>query len=676
MNVLFIKRIFSNLALLFLLLISLYSQDTLYDCKIELEADVLSFENSQFIIEFQWNRGDIWARKITNLKTAHTWELLDRNSENLWVPDSLSPVSADLKVFRVIGHVLYPDHLVGEITTKYKYFEVRRTYRLYPDVGALAMNLSLKKNSGNIFHHEQCFNEKISLPGRQWRIKSVEFFDRTDGHNNLVYPRESLAFSKPVDLHGNVLIGTDLISNERLFIIKESPLGESQLLYPGFDFQVKWGEITIKNLGALYSEIPNDQWFRCYGYVIGAGGKADIETLLAIRKYMKSIRKHNEGAGEMILLNTWGDRGQDGKISEVFALKELHKGKELGITHFQLDDGWQQGLSKNSKSSSGNLWDLWSREEWEPHQTRFPSGLGPVMEAASDHGIKMGLWFHPSNANSYSFWKEDAEIIMDLYNKWGISIFKIDGMALNDKNADIHMRDIFDTISMLSHGNIIFNVDVTADKRGGYFYLNEYGNIFLENRYTDWGNYYPHWTLRNLWQLSEYVPPEKLQIEFLNNSRNTQKYHEKDPLRPYAVPFDYIFATTMAGQPLAWMESSGLPEEAFQINPLIERYKEVMEKFHQGYIFPIGEMPDGRSWTGFQSISDDHSGYFLVYRENNDYRSINMQTFLPGGQNVKLEKILGFGSNFECPTGGKGEITFKLPGKYTYGLFHYVTEHY
>ena len=126
------------------------------------------------------------------------------------------------------------------------------------------------------------------------------------------------------------------------------------------------------------------------------------------------------------------------------------------------------------------------------------------------------------------------------------------------------MRNIFETVTSRSNGNIAFNVDATTDLRGGYFYLNEYGNIFLENRYTDWGNYYPHWTLRNLWQLSEFVPPEKLQIEFLNNTRNLHKYDEEDPLRPSAVPFEYVFAVTMAAQPLAWMEASGLPEEAFR----------------------------------------------------------------------------------------------------------------
>ena len=80
--------------------------------------------------------------------------------------------------------------------------------------------------------------------------------------------------------------------------------------------------------------------------------------------------------------------------------------------------------------------------------------------------------------------------------------------------------------------------------------FNEYGNIFLENRYTDWQNYYPYWTLRNLWMLSKYVPAEKLQIEFLNKWRNTDKY-KGEVFAPENYSFEYLFATTLAGQPLA-----------------------------------------------------------------------------------------------------------------------------
>ena len=104
--------------------------------------------------------------------------------------------------------------------------------------------------------------------------------------------------------------------------------------------------------------------------------------------------------------------------------------------------------------------------------------------------------------------------------------------------------------------------------------------------------------------LSKYVPAEKLQIEFLNKWRNTEKYAGA-PFAPANYSFEYLFATTMAGQPLAWMEASGLPEEALGIGALIERYKEVQHDFHRGVILPVGDEPSGRSWTGFQSVDGE-----------------------------------------------------------------------
>jgi len=37
-------------------------------------------------------------------------------------------------------------------------------------------------------------------------------------------------------------------------------------------------------------------------------------------------------------------------------------------------------------------------------------------------------------------------------------------------------------------------IDCRAELAGGV--------LVLENRYTDWVNYHPHWTLRNLWMLA------------------------------------------------------------------------------------------------------------------------------------------------------------------------------
>ena len=165
--------------------------------------------------------------------------------------------------------------------------------------------------------------------------------------------------------------------------------------------------------------------------------------------------------------------------------------------------------------------------------------------------------------------------------------------------------------------------------------------------------------------------PQNLQIEFLNKWRNPDKYKSDDPLAPINVPFDYIFATTMVGQPLAWFEGANLPEEAFEIAPLVKQYRDVMHDIHSGQIFPIGEEPTGCSWTGFQSVIDETSGYFIVYREYNANDNQKLQTWLPANKQVELKKILGFGKDFSTQTGKNGKVMFTVPERWSFAVYQY-----
>jgi hypothetical protein len=259
-----------------------------------------------------------------------------------------------------------------------------------------------------------------------------------------------------------------------------------------------------------------------------------------------------------------------------------------------------------------------------------------------------------------------------LYRKYGIRIFKIDGLGIPSKKAEKNLRRLFDRVLEQTDNAVMFNLDATAGRRGGYHMFNEYGNIFLENRYTDWGNYYPYWTLRNLWMLSKYVPAEKIQVEFLNKWRNDHKY-KGDAFAPSGYSFEYVFAVSMAGQPLAWMEASNLPEEAFDIAPVIRKYREISADFHRGIILPIGEEPSGCSWTGFQSICSEKEGYVIVYREASEKTESFVKTWLSEGRKVKFTPVLGDGKAFTVRVERNGEVRFALPEKNSYVLYRYTT---
>jgi len=586
--------------------------------------------------------------------------------------------NGQLKVTNSLATAMSPAYLKVDVTYSLGELEIKRVFRIYPDCPAIGCDYYLR-GKADFLNNKYETKEKIpiilehlSLPDKHWRLTSVEFFDRTDVTNTLVQTSTGVAYRSEKYLRGNILFADDAINDKGFFILKEAPCAYSYLNYPGYDFKCSIGDIQVVGMGLQPEFLDETNWVRYYGFVTGVTSNGEIGKLKALRTYQEKVRIHKPGRDELIMMNTWGDRGRDSKISEKFALDELNAGAKLSITHFALDDGWQVGRS-GASIYGGSLENIWDNPNyWKPKPDKFPNGFYPVVKHGKELGIEVCLWFNPSADSSYAHWENDADILIDFYHKYGIRTFKIDGVILADKQAEINLRKMFAKIIEATEQNAVFQLDVTGvSKRFGYFYFNEYGNLFLENRYTDWGNYYPYWTLRNLWMLSKYILPQHIQIEFLNKWRNKDKYPNDDIFAPNRITFDYIFAITMMAEPLAWFEGTGLPEEAFKIAPLITTYKKYWSDIHSGQIFPIGNEPSGKSWTGFQSIKEN-GGYFLIFREHNNKKQEALSTWVPEGQKIKCQSILGQGKDFKTTVNEGGRINFELPCENNFALYKYT----
>lgn len=664
----------------------------LNSCKASLTGNVLTLENDHLSRSYNWNNGDLISTQLTDKKTRHTW-LLNGTKPDCILPGSGKAESGKLTVEEVAATPIAPAYLKAQVDVKFGNLFVRRVFRIYPNSPAIACDFYLKGsiaakwatanlNVGDLRNIEKIealtdgkanptIMETLSLPGKHWRLNAVEFFDVTDRRNNLVQEYQQLLYNGESRLKGNLLFVDEVLTDRGIFILKETPTAEAQLAYPGFDFLGHWGSVQAAGIGIQPQDIRKDDWVRCYGFVTGVTAGGELGKLQALRSYQQNLRTHLPERDDMVLLNTWGDRSQDKKIGIDFSLNEIRAAHRLGITHFQLDDGWQTGRSAASALTKGSFEGIWKRRDyWEPDVTKFPDGLSPLVALGKKLDIEVCVWFNPSQDSSYVHWKDDAGALISLYQKYGIRTFKIDGVQVLDKQSDINIRKMLDSVMKVTNNQAVFNLDVTAGKRYGYHYFNEYGNIFLENRYTDFGSYYPYWTLRNLWMLSKYVPAQNLQIEFLNNFRNTDKYAKDDLLAPSTVSFEYEFALTMMAQPLAWMEASGLPEKAFSITPVIKKYVALQTKVHAGQIFPIGEEPSGSSWTGFQSVQGNQ-GYLLVIRERNGQTKHTIQTWLPAGKKVKLQAELGQGKSTIATIDKDGRVTFTLAAPNSYALYQY-----
>ena len=58
------------------------------------------------------------------------------------------------------------------------------------------------------------------------------------------------------------------------------------------------------------------------------------------------------------------------------------------------------------------------------------------------------------------------------------------------------------------------------------------------------------------------------------------------------------------------------PQTVKEMSSLIAKWKLERDRMHTGTTFPVGEKPDGFSWTGFVTEAPDgNGGYALLFRE-------------------------------------------------------------
>ncbi|RRJ96153.1 hypothetical protein Ga0100231_019670 [Opitutaceae bacterium TAV4] len=466
----------------------------------------------------------------------------------------------------------------------------------------------------------------VTLRSSHVLVRDVQFMDQTDHYSNFTAVREWMMHpsERPLALKTNLVLvedpATDMGAGAEGFCwVLLAPLRHVRDAWSAaadFSFAFHNGALTASSFPGGYA----------LARVAYTGGQAGATA--ALHEFQRALHEWIPGRDGILLSNTWGDRGRGDRISEAFMLEEIAAARTLGVEVVQLDDGWEKGATSNTAAQRNQgVWNgFWAAdpEFWKPHPVRFPRGLEPVIQAAREAGVRIGLWYAPDSSNNMKNWERDAAQILYLWRTHGVEHFKLDAMKLHSRESEERMNAFCERVQQESGGRILFDFDATAEHRTTYWGRVPGGTLFLENRYTDWGNYHPHQTLRAVWSLSSWVLPSRLRLEFLNPSRNVERYGD-DPLRPSAYPAEYLFAVTMVASPLAWFENSKIPADVVRAwAPLIAVWKEHREAFHHGQVLPVGAAPNGFSWTGFVSwcdgsaLSQGDGGdwlYALVFRE-------------------------------------------------------------
>ena len=446
------------------------------------------------------------------------------------------------------------------------------------------------------------------------RLVVVQLMDDTDHHDELYFESEYLLSrcEKPFEVSAPALFVEDSLTGSGMAFFRQAPLPHARS-----EVSADWRVVPAAGKVEVLSNA-----YRCVS-IRYDGGKAG--RVRAATDFHRMFRPYVAGRDGLFLSNTWGDGNRDARINEPFLMREVEAGAELGVDVIQIDDGWQKGRSANSASRNRKekgRWGSWWEEEgfWDVDPVRFPNGLGGVVAAARSKGMKFGLWFGPDSSDDAVNWRKDADFLLSLHRSLGIDYFKLDSLHTPGQLALSRQSMLMDRLLDESGDRITIDLDVTAGRRPGYFAFPRIGPVFVENRYIrarDSRLWWPHRTLRNLWSLAHVVDPARLRMEVLNPERLPELYPEDDPLAPMRWPRDAIFAISMFASPLGWFEIQHLsPETVKAWKPLVARWKQERDAIHGGYIYPVGNAPDGLCWTGFVSSSrDGNEGTALLFRE-------------------------------------------------------------
>lgn len=484
-----------------------------------------------------------------------------------------------------------------------------KTLKTHMDNVVINAGIEKENNKAPIVVPEYGVVDMIHIGNNHTKLTTIRVLDETDAHNELVTETEYLLYKRAKEYYnGSIFVLDDYVQDKAIMLVSENYV-------TGKKFNIQQDLVIDGAFAGVYGD-AFDAESDTYTYIGGAtlvmGKKRDLPEV-----YKSFYTKLYRCEENFIMSNTWGDRNRDCAVCEEFILKEIDMAEKLGVDILQIDDGWQKGLTANSGFVQNGPWgDFYDADKnfWDVNPDKFPRGLSPVAQYAAAKGIKLGLWFAMDKGDNYAKWQVDAQKVLDLHREYDVTYFKIDGLQIVNPTCEQNIKNFAAMVDQESAGKINFNFDITAHRRFGYFLHKQYSTLFVENRYTDFASYYPFRTLRNVWSLSKYFPCHKFQFELLNEKRNADKYAQ-DSLRPSAYSIDYLFASVMVTNPLVWMEMTGLDgEQTEKLNAIISVYKQERMHFVGTQILPIGERPDGMSYTGFHVKGKDF-GYLILLKE-------------------------------------------------------------
>ena len=641
------------------------------DCYFTREGDIVTLGNSR--IERAWKVGQydgLTTMACIDKTVGREWAG-DESLESMITDDSGHPLFlSDLTQFEDVRCEI-KHSVVSETSLRVRFclaaggLKITKVFDIYPDAPAIRAFIEVTSDIDRS-NLDYSHIEYLALDLSEAHATAVELHDLTDMTNHLATVRELDDLTELRRAVGNYLF-VEKPDGQGIFAYKESPVPNSQLYPVYYDFEVD-GE-GISCVGAGVHNLPAGQTRRTYAFAIGVYSGGRDGGIPALKEYQQARYKLVSERDYVIAANSWGDFSTN--IDEAKMIAEVDAAAEMGVDSVAVDAGWTQHIMGG-----------------DPHPETFPNGFRPLTARARELGITLELWTVPNRLNQkLDILREHPDWIARTNNHtpcdlwptyWGNMLIGVDlchpdcfkwmkdyylrfyDQGFHRFKIDTYQCDGYDTLKgdlydhyealrrlmhelMEERPGVTFTQDSTRTNRPIYDFYMDYGIIFLENRYENRppdanGRYYPWKTLQNLWKIAPYIPPQKINMEMINDQEGYSP--------------EYIFATVMMANPLLWESLARVtPESRAVMKSVISLYKQHRHAIYSGCIFPIGDMPNGASWTGFQSHDPKTgSGYLIAYREDN-----------PDGEHRFHPKFLTVPTRFESVTDDAPALTWTSP---------------
>jgi hypothetical protein len=379
-----------------------------------------------------------------------------------------------------------------------------------------------------------------------------------------------------------------------VMLVKESPKCVNQPGHNTGGFYCRPRGLSATGWGLAPTELVTDRFRECWANwtILYRGGNDGLQ--LALKQFDQARYPVFPARDMFIQANTWGPANPGGAqfTDEQFVLKEIPLLADLGVDVLQIDDGWQRG--GGGPGATGFL-------------PKYKNGWKDIKAVADRSGVRLGLWVAIRNAVV-----EDLKRDLD---ELGFIAWKADYEHLANRGdyeqRIAKLREVMKHAWMKTQFTLCPEYD---DPRYGWYFAKEYGSIYFQNiqeALPDHLTMVPFQVLRQHWLMAKYFPANKLQV-MLQNPKRVGPYSDA---REHS--HGYCFAMGLPFVPCFFQSAQYLdPAGRKELRDLIRVYKSSRNDIFTSLTFPIGDLPDNASWSGFQMVGKQRNGgHLLLFRE-------------------------------------------------------------